>query len=73
MSGPDVVMAHRLLKNGAADVMGHGAYLLLTAAAASWLEVPVTGATPMTESYEHYEPIDTFALALAKASARSES
>ena len=71
VSGPDVVMAHRLLKNGAADLLGHGAYLLLTAAAASWLEVPVTGATPMTESYEHYAPIDTFALALTTASARS--
>ena len=60
-------MAHRLLKNGAADLLGHGAYLLLTAAAASWLEVPVTGATPMTETYEHYPPIDTFALALTTA------
>ena len=67
VSGPDVVMAHRLLKNGAADLLGHGAYLLLTATAATWLEVPVTGATPMTESYQHYAPIDTFALALTTA------
>lgn len=64
VSGPDVVMAHRLLKNGAAEVVGHGAYLLLSGAAASWLEVPVADAIPMTESYEHYPPIDTFAIGL---------
>lgn len=64
VSGPDVVMAHRLLKNGAAEHVGEGRYLLLTAAAASWLEVPVTDAIPMTETYEHYPPIDTYALAL---------
>ena len=65
LSGPDVVMAHRLLKNGAAAVVGDGAYLLLTAAAVSWLGVPVAEAIPMSETYEHYPPIDTFALALS--------
>lgn len=64
LSGPDVVMAHRLLKNGAAEVVGSGAYLLLSAAAASSLEVPVADAIPMTETYEHYQPIDTFAIPL---------
>ena len=66
LSGPDVVMAHRLLKNRAAEVVG-GAYLLLSAAAASSLEVPVADAIPMTETYEHYEPIDTFAIPLSQA------
>jgi len=65
LSGPAVVMAHRLLKNGAAQVVGDGAYVLLSAAAARWLEVPVADAIPMSETYEHYAPIDTFALALA--------
>ena len=65
LSGPEVVMAHRLLKNGAADVVGDGAYLLLTAAAATWLEVPVGDSSPMSETYEHYAPIDTYALPLA--------
>jgi hypothetical protein len=64
LSGPDVVMAHRLLKNKAAEAIGSGAYLLLTAAAANSLEVPVSGAISMTETYEHYQPIDTFAIAL---------
>ena len=65
LSGPEVVMAHRLLKNRAAEVVGDGAYLLISAAAASSLEVPLTDAIPMTETYEHYAPIDTFALPLA--------
>jgi hypothetical protein len=67
VSGPDVVMAHRLLKNRAAELMGHGAYLLVTAVAASRLDIPVAEAIPMTESYEHYSPIDTYALALTTA------
>lgn len=65
LSGPDVVMAHRLLKNRAAQRIGAGPYLLLTHAAAAWLDVPVADAIPMTETYEHYAPIDTYAIALA--------
>ena len=64
LSGPDVVMAHRLLKNRAAEVVGNGAYLLISAAAASSLKVEVEEAIPMTETYEHYAPIDTFAIPL---------
>ena len=67
LSGPDVVMAHRLLKNGAAEVVGNGAYLLLSAAAAASLEIPIADATPMTETYEHYQPIATFAIPLKPA------
>ena len=64
LSGPEVVMTHRLLKNGAARVLGHGAYALVTAAAVHQLAVPVVGAVPVTETYEHYPPIDAFAFAL---------
>jgi len=64
LSGPEVVMAHRLLKNGAAKVIGSGAYVLLSAAAVSHLDVSVADAIPMTETYEFYEPIETFAVAL---------
>ena len=64
LSGPDVVMAHRLLKNGAADLVGHGAYALITAAAVSQLDVPVAGAIPTTEIYEHYSPISALAFPL---------
>jgi Protein of unknown function (DUF2652) len=55
--GPEVVMAHRLLKNHAAELIGHPAYALITEAAASRLAVPPDGARELTETYEHYPPI----------------
>jgi hypothetical protein len=64
LSGPEVVMAHRLMKNGAAERVGHGAYALLTAPAVDRLEVPIDGAILMSETYEHYPPISTFVFAL---------
>ena len=64
LSGPEVVMAHRLLKNGAADLVGHGAYALISEAAVRQLSVSVAGARPTTETYEHYPPISAFAFAL---------
>ncbi len=57
--GSEVVMAHRLLKNEAADVVGHGAYTLVTASAATRLGIPTEGSTPLVARYEHYPPIDT--------------
>ena len=65
LTGPEVVMAHRLLKNGAATMVGARPYLLLTAAAARGLDVPLTNAIAMTETYEHYPPIETFAIPLS--------
>lgn len=65
LAGPEVVMAHRLLKNDAVDVLGTGAYLLLTDAAATRLAVPTAGATRMTAEYEHYAPIGTWLVRLA--------
>ncbi len=57
VTGPEVVMAHRLLKNHAAEVVGSGAYALLTDAAVRRLDVPTDGAVAITEAYEHYAPI----------------
>ena len=57
--GAEVVMAHRLLKNDAADVVGHGAYTLVTASAAARLGISTEGSTPLVARYEHYPPIDT--------------
>ena len=71
LSGPDVVLAHRLLKNKAVEVVGDGAYLLISAPAASSLNIPVSDAIPMSETYEHYEPIETFAIPL-KATAATQ-
>jgi hypothetical protein len=64
--GPEVVMAHRLLKNDAAAVLGTGAYALLTANAIRRFEVPADGATPMSATYEHYDPIDTLLFPLRR-------
>jgi Protein of unknown function (DUF2652) len=55
--GPEVVMAHRLLKNHAAELIGNPAYALITEAAASRLGVPADGARELIETYEHYPPI----------------
>ena len=55
--GPEVVMAHRLLKNHAAELFGHPAYALITETAAARLAVPSDGARELTETYEHYLPI----------------
>ena len=62
--GPDVVMVHRLLKNGGSALLGHSAYALLTDAAVKRLDVPVEGSMPMTETYEHYQPIEVRLLPL---------
>lgn len=57
--GPEVVIAHRLLKTSAPKLVGHGAFALATAAAAARFEIPTDGAIPLAESYEHYPvPID---------------
>lgn len=56
--GSEVVMAHRLLKNHAAEVVGRLAYALITEAAAARLDLPAAGAQLLTETYEHYPPID---------------
>ena len=62
--GPEVVLAHRLLKSSAADLVGHGAYALITSAAASRYDVPTAGAVPIVERYEHYAPVDAHVFAL---------
>jgi hypothetical protein len=60
-------MAHRLLKNEAEALLGHGAYALLTAAAVERFGVPTGGASRLVARYEHYPPIDTFLFPLRAA------
>jgi class 3 adenylate cyclase len=67
LAGPEVVMAHRLLKNDAAERIGHGAYALLTEVVASRFTVPTEGAVSLVARYEHYPPIDTFVFSLRSA------
>ena len=60
--GPDVTAAHLLLKNHVRDVIGRSAYALLTASAATHLEVPLDHAHVVTEEYEHYPTIRGYVL-----------
>jgi Protein of unknown function (DUF2652) len=62
--GPHVVMAHRLLKNHASELLGHGAYALVTDAAATELAVPTEHSLALTETYEHYEAVRAHVFAL---------
>ena len=62
--GPEVVIAHRLLKSQARDSIDDSAYALVTDAAAAELEIPIESATPITETHEHYEPVAAHVFAL---------
>ncbi len=56
--GPEVVLAHRLLKNHAVGLVGNRAYALITNAAATSLAVPAGDGIALTETYEHYPPVE---------------
>lgn len=65
LAGPDVIVAHRLLKNHVRDLIGDGPYALLTDAALAALEVPADGMTPAVETYDGLPPIGIRVLPLA--------
>ena len=71
LAGPEVVMAHRLLKNNAATLVGHSAYALITTAAAAQLDISTEDAVPIAETYEHYPPISAHVFPLREAEARA--
>jgi hypothetical protein len=62
--GPDVTMAHLLLKNRVVEAVGTSAYALLTRSAIEALDVPLQESIAHTERYDHYEPVETFVFAL---------
>jgi hypothetical protein len=62
--GPDVTMAHLLLKNTVADVIGPSAYVLITEAAVQHLEIPLDGSLQHTEHYQHYAPMQSYIFTL---------
>jgi class 3 adenylate cyclase len=57
LAGPEVIMAHRLLKNHARDVVGARPYAFLTDAATAALGVPTNEMPAITESYAGLPPI----------------
>jgi hypothetical protein len=62
--GPEVVIAHRLLKTTAPELAGRSAFTLVTDAAAEQLEIPLDDCIQVVESHEHYAPIDAHVFAL---------
>jgi hypothetical protein len=52
--GPEVVVAHRLLKSRAAELIGHSAYALVTDAASTALGIPDEDAVELVESYDDH-------------------
>ncbi len=70
--GPDVNLAHRLLKNHARDLVGVVPYALLTEAATAALAIPTAGMTAGQEAYDGGLPFEVRILVLAYAPAAEE-
>jgi hypothetical protein len=64
LAGPDVIVAHRLLKNHVRDLIGSRPYALLTDAGLTALDVPAEEMVATTESYDGLPPIPVHVLAL---------
>lgn len=62
--GPDVNVAHRLLKNHVHEMIGEQPYALFTDQALAALAVPDGGMLPITETYEHMPAIEAHVLPL---------
>ena len=62
--GPDVTVAHLLMKNHVSDHIGRSAYALFTESAAAHLEVPLDEALQIDETYEHYATTHAYVLTL---------
>jgi hypothetical protein len=62
--GPDITVAHRLLKNTAASKIGSPAYALFTEAAEMALDVDLDDGIRFTEPIEGTQPIGTVAIPL---------
>jgi class 3 adenylate cyclase len=63
--GPDVIIAHRLLKNSAAGVIGSTAYGLFTDPAANALDLPLDGAPRLTEPIDGEQTIGARVIGLS--------
>lgn len=62
--GPEVVVAHRLLKSRASELVGHGAFALVTDAASALLDVPTDGGMAIVETIDPSPPVSGRAFAL---------
>ena len=62
--GPDINVAHRLLKNGAADVVDSNGYGLFTQATIDALALPLASAPSLTEVIDGGHAVETRVIAL---------
>lgn len=62
--GPEVTMAHLLLKNSVVDKFGRSAYVLVTEPAATQLEIPIAESHSHEQHYAHYSPIQSYVFTL---------
>jgi len=62
--GPDVTVAHRMLKNEVTEVTSWRAYALLSKAVTDHLDIPATGGRWMVLDYEHIEPLEAYVFPL---------
>jgi hypothetical protein len=65
LAGPDVILAHRLLKNHVRDVIGDQPYALFTDAAVRELELPADDMIESLESYDGLPAVSIHVLPLA--------
>jgi class 3 adenylate cyclase len=62
--GPDINVAHRLLKNGAVAVLGTTGYVLFTDEIIEALEIPLPGAVGLSETIDGGREVSAKAIAL---------
>jgi hypothetical protein len=62
--GPEVVVAHRLLKSRAADAVDQAAFTLVTDAASGWLDIPNDGGVTIVETFDPSPPVSCTAFTL---------
>jgi hypothetical protein len=62
--GPEVVVAHRLLKSRAADAVDQAAFALVTDAASTWLDIPNDGGVTVVETFDPSPPVSCTAFTL---------
>ncbi|MGH3127078.1 MAG: DUF2652 domain-containing protein [Gaiellaceae bacterium] len=63
--GSEVVVAHRLLKSRAGDLLDRSGFMLVTDAASEWFDMPADGGVPLVETPDGCSPLGARAFAFA--------
>ncbi|MCE3287057.1 MAG: hypothetical protein K0S64_663 [Gaiellaceae bacterium] len=65
LAGSEVVVAHRLLKSRAGDLLDRSGFMLVTDAASDWFDLPAGGGVPLVETLEGCAPLGARAFGFA--------